>query len=86
VEQITALFLGNFHLEQVLQDLYCILAPTIIPIRQGSHAHLLFKDSKYLLDEVMNFYIDNLNTLCGHTTALHAKFPTSYIFDVWALF
>jgi len=34
----------------------------------------------------MNFYIDNSNTLCGHTTELHAKFQTSYTFDVWALF
>jgi len=55
-------------------------------IRQGSYACLLFKSSKYLSEEVMNFYIDNLNTLCGHTTALHTKFPTSYTFDIWALF
>jgi len=86
VEQTTTLFLGNFHLEQALQDLYCMIAPTNIRIRQESYACLLFKSSKYLLDEVMNFYIDNLNTLCGHTTALHANFPTSYTFDVWALF
>jgi len=55
-------------------------------IRQGSYACLLFKGSKYLSDEVMNFYIDNLNTLCGHTTALHAKISTSYTFDLWELF
>jgi len=55
-------------------------------IRQGSYACLLFKCSKYLSGEAMNFSFDNLNTLCGHTTALHAKFPTSYTFDVWALF
>jgi len=34
----------------------------------------------------MNFYINNFNTLCGHTTVLHEKFPSSYTFDVWALF
>jgi len=82
VEQTTTLFLGNYHLEQALQHLYCILAPTNMRIRQGSYACLLFKGSKYSLDEVMNFYINNLNALCGHTTALHAKFPTSYMFDV----
>ena len=82
MEQTTTLFLGNYHLEQALQDLYCILAPTNMRIRQGSYACLLFKGSKYLSDEVMNFYIDDLNTFCGHTTAHHAKFPTSYTFDV----
>jgi len=86
VEQATTLFLGNYRLEQALQDLYCILAPTNMCIRQGSYAHLLFKGLKYLSDEIMNFYIHNLNTFCGHTTALHAKFPTSYTFDIWALF
>jgi len=55
VEQTTILFLGNYHLEQALQDLYCILAPTNICIRQGSSAHLLFKGSKYLSVEVLNF-------------------------------
>jgi len=86
MEQTTALFLGNYHLEKALQDLYCILARTNLRIRQESYAHLLFKGSKYLSNEVMNFYINNLSTFCGHTTALRAKFPTSYTIDAWALF
>jgi len=82
VEQTTTLFLRKYHLEQASQNLYCILAPANMRIRQGSYANLLFKGSKYLSEEVMNFYTNNLNTLCGHTTALHEKFPTSYTFDV----